>query len=259
MAKPVIGITVDNQGNTAASGRYECATAYTRCIAEAGGAPVLLPHETGLVEQFVQTCDGLILTGGVDPRTEPFGQPTHPQARPMDPQRQAFELALLEAADRYPDKPVLGVCLGMQLMALRAGALLDQYLPDTLENAELHQKDNRHGIAVCVEKTALREPVSPLIAYVPCEIVSAHRQAVLADAGSRSVNAPQGTAGGLRVVATATDGVVEAIDDPSRRFYLGVQWHPERGGGGVFNQGLFDRLVSACRYATSPPASAPHR
>ena len=64
--------------------------------------------------------------GGDDPRTEPFGEPTHPKATPVEPERQAFETALLEELQRRPGAPVLGVCLGMQMMALHAGGKLNQ-------------------------------------------------------------------------------------------------------------------------------------
>ena len=63
---------------------------------------------------------------------ERWGVPTHPRAKPVDGRRQAFEVALLEALDAHPARPVLGVCLGMQLMALHAGGGLDQHLPDSL-------------------------------------------------------------------------------------------------------------------------------
>ena len=68
MGKPVIGITVDNADNTAASGKYESAIAYASAMTAAGGVPVLLPHVPELAEAYLELCDGLILTGGVDPR-----------------------------------------------------------------------------------------------------------------------------------------------------------------------------------------------
>jgi putative glutamine amidotransferase len=228
--RPTIGITVDYRDGSASSGRYESALAYSRAVAAAGGCPVLLPHELEHVDSYVQRCDGLILTGGRDVRTEPFGCPTHPRARPMDPQRQEFELALLSCWRAGPDKPLLGICLGMQLMALHAGGRLNQHLPDILEHAEVHQNDNRHPVRACVDiSAAWAEQASE-----PDEaVVSNHHQAV-ADPGT------------LRVVATAPDGVIEAVDDPARRFCVGVQWHPERGGEGALSAGLFRRLVAAC-------------
>ena len=152
----------------------------------------------------------------------------------MDETRQAFELALLAATHHYTEKPVLGVCLGMQLMALSAGGRLDQHMPDTIgDQAAGHINDSRHTIEINGEDSVLNAGIS----IDGCQVVSRHHQAV-ADAGS------------LRVIATSPDGVIEAIDDPGRPFFLGVQWHPERGGEGVINQGLIQRFVSACRSAT---------
>jgi len=229
--KPIIGITVDNRENTAASGVYECAIAYTRSVVNAGGVPMLLPHEVELIEHYLRVCDGFIFTGGVDPKMEPFGEVTHPSARPMDSRRQAFESALLAALEQMKSKAVLGVCLGMQLMTLHAGGKLDQYLPDSLSNPQVHQKNNRHAV-----KLADEQAIFDRQAASTCTVVSSHRQGMV-------------SAGSLRVIATAEDGVIEAVDDPSRPFYVGVQWHPERGGEGELNQSLLNRLVSACQSA----------
>lgn len=226
---PVIGVTADNQDNTAASGTYESAAAYSRAVDEAGGLPVVLPHAADRVAEYVALCDGLILTGGVDPDTTAFGQPMHPKARAMDPTRQAFELGLLEAVrDAKPQAAVLGVCLGMQLMALHAGGALDQYMPETMgdEAAAAHTENREHPINLAVPDSQLGTS--------PGKIVSSHRQRV-SDTGS------------MRLIAAAPDGTVEAIDDPARPFYVGVQWHPERGrpgSGSPLNLGLIRRLVS---------------
>jgi len=242
MKRPVIGITVDNKDNSASSLRYESSIAYSRAIADSGGTPVLLPHQIELVDTYIELCDGVMLTGGVDPRTEAFGEPTHPKAKPMDPMRQAFELALLTALDERPQKPVLGICLGMQLMALHAGGRLNQHLPDTLGEASVvHAKDNRHPIKVALDDSVLgRLSDEDGQADRACDVVSWHSQAV-------------DDPGRLRLVGHASDGVVEAIDDPSRPFYLGVQWHPERADDACarsLNQNLLAAFVCACPAAT---------
>jgi putative glutamine amidotransferase len=231
---PTIGITVDNKNNTAQSGTYECATAYCIAVNKAGGTPILLPHQADRIEQYLAICDGFILTGGVDPQTEHFNQPMHENARPMDPNRQAFELALLDALDQKSNyhKALLGVCLGMQLMTLRAGGTLNQYLPDTLDNPEYHQKNNRHTVNITADDSVLTRGVSAND-ISQTTVASFHQQAMQ-------------TAGNLRVIAQADDGVIEAVDSPERKFYVGVQWHPERGGNGALNQSLIDELVEAC-------------
>lgn len=251
--RPLIGITVDNVRNSAASGRYECSIGYSRAVTVAGGLPLLLPHEPSLAGQYVDLCDGFVLTGGVDPRTEPFGEPTHPEARPLDPRRQAFESALLQALRNRPAVPVLGVCLGMQLMALEGGGRLHQFLPEVLgiQAALVHEDGRRHGLVWSGSSPGIG-PADPEPDAGPATgdtvrgtVVSRHRQSV-ADPGR------------LRVLAKAPDGVIEAIDDPRRPFYVGVQWHPERGGPGPLNHGLFERLVAACRTTSVPSTARPH-
>jgi len=240
MPKPVIGITLDNRDNTADSGRYEVGVGYSRAVAAAGGTPVLLPHEPDAIADYLALCDGFVLTGGVDPDTTAFGQPTHPRARVMAASRQRFELALLQALDET-EHPVLGVCLGMQLMALRAGGSLNQYLPDTHppDIVQRHQK-TEHDVTIEADDAALPRTTAT--------VHSNHQQAVT-------------TPGSMRILARCDGDIIEAIDDPDRgkRFYVGVQWHPERapaagkGDNDPFNLGLFKLLTGAC----ASPASSP--
>ena len=125
--KPIIGITSDPS-----EGKYHVSRAYSTMVAESGGIPVILPCLVSEVEDYIQRCDGFIFTGGDDPIMEQWGIDTHPKATKIDAERQEFELALLEALDHDPARPVLGVCLGMQLMGLHAGGILDQYLPESI-------------------------------------------------------------------------------------------------------------------------------
>jgi len=217
--RPVVGITCDiithNEIDRAAA-----ATAYAQCVADAGGLPVLISPVGVHASDAFRTLDALVLTGGDDPRTEPFGEPTHPAATLVRPERQAFETELLEAAPH--SLPVLGVCLGMQMMALVAGGRLDQHLP---ESCHTHADHDRAVHPVVPEsETWLPEG----------QVHSKHHQAV-SDPGS------------LRVLARAHDGVIEAIGDPMNPFRLGVQWHPERTADIGLGAELFQRLIAAAR------------
>ncbi|MCK4873201.1 MAG: gamma-glutamyl-gamma-aminobutyrate hydrolase family protein [Phycisphaerales bacterium] len=212
--RPVIGITAD-----IAEDRYTLSRTYARCVAAATGIPLILPCIPSLAERHAALCDGVILSGGDDPATEPFGESTHPQAVPIHPDRQAYELALLDAlCDHQSDVPVLGVCLGMQLMALHAGGRLDQHLPDDLPTHADHHSNKSHTVS--------GELASGIVE-------SNHHQAV-SDPGL------------LHVVARAHDGIIEAVRDPARVFYLGVQWHPERTRDSALGQSLFEQLIAAC-------------
>jgi putative glutamine amidotransferase len=208
--RPLIGITAD-----LVDGRYQVRTGYAELISASGGVPVVLPCEPALAPEFVARCAGIVLTGGDDPIMERWGLTTHPKAKPVDQRRQDFELALLDSLQRLPDQPVLGVCLGMQLMGLHAGGTLDQHLPDTLATAGDHWGRGEHAVTGSIGSGRVH---------------SHHRQA-LTDAGV------------LDVIATAPDGVVEAIQDQERAFYVGVQWHPERTTNEALGSGLFQRLI----------------
>lgn len=223
---PVIGIAPDITEPAPGRPRVEVRLAYSEAVLRAGGTPIVLaPIVQGLEHQLAQ-CDGIVLTGGDDPRTEAFGVPTHPKATPVHPLRQAFDLALLKALHERSQTPVLGVCLGMQMMALAAGGELDQHLPDHLTTHALHAANSQHRVQPIVENATVKIDGD-------VEVTSHHRQAVRHP-------------GLLRVIALSEDGVIEAIDDPGRRFYLGVQWHPERSGPSALGDGVFSRLVRAC-------------
>ena len=235
---PTVGITCD-----IADGRHCLTRTYIDAVARAGGVPMMLPppgevseaDATEIARTLVALCDAIVLSGGDDPRTEPFGVPTHPKANPVHPDRQRFETAILAALHERPDMPILGVCLGMQMMALVAGGTLNQYMPDTTPTHADHWDDHEHPIITCIQSSPLGEDTTS--DAVLGRVTSRHRQAV-SDPGS------------LRVIARAQDGIIEAIDAPNRPFFVGVQWHPERTVEHRLGRGLFDSLVVAACSAT---------
>lgn len=201
--------------------RHTITSAYTHAVTTAGGIPIILPPVLRDIDAHLALCDAFVLTGGDDPVTEPFGVTTHPAAVRVHGSRQTYETQLLRAlASERPRAPVLGVCLGMQIMSLVAGGALNQHLPETHATHADHW-DRDHDIV----------PSGPALA--PGSVHSRHRQAIAAP-------------GSLDVLATSPDGLIEAVGDPRRPFYLGVQWHPERTDCAPLGLDLFKRLVSAC-------------
>ena len=215
--KPLIGITLDSEqpGGYSAYPWYALRTNYASAVASAGGIPVALPHDPALAGGMLDAIDALIVTGGafdVDPAL--YGDAGTHATVTLKQGRTEAERALLDGAlARF--MPVLGICGGEQLLAVALGGTLIQHIPDALPQALQHEQPNpRHepGHAIDIVPGTLLHR----IVRSPAMLVNtSHHQAVRAAGPAARVN------------ATAPDGVIEGIEDPGRRFCLGVQWHPE--------------------------------
>ena len=182
--------------------------AYVEAVTAAGGRAVLLPPDD-LDTDVLGRLDGLVLSGGADLGSELYGAVPEPltDTRPV---RDSAELLLARAAlDR--DLPVLGICRGMQLLAVVAGGRLHQHLPDVLGHERHRPAPGVYGTqrATFTEGSRMAELMG-----TDAEIHCYHHQGV-ADPGR------------LIVTGRSDDGLPEAVEDPSRRFVLGVQWHSE--------------------------------
>jgi putative glutamine amidotransferase len=218
MAQPVIGLTLDHEppgGYSKTHPWYALRENYCEAVAQAGGLSVLLPHEPERANDYLALLGGLIVTGGafdVDPAI--FGATTKHETVSLKARRTEFELAICKAA-LAKNMPVLGICGGEQLLNVALGGTLIQHIPDEIKNALPHEQPNprtQPGHTVAITPNTLLRRVTQL-AEMP--VNSAHHQAV------------KDAAPGLVVDAVAPDGVIEGIEDPKRRFVLGVQWHPE--------------------------------
>jgi putative glutamine amidotransferase len=196
--------------------------AYVEAVTLAGGRPVVLPPD-GSDADVLSVLDGLVLAGGADLGPEFYGAPAEPLTDTR-PARDAGEMLLTRAA-LEADLPVLGVCRGMQLLVVAAGGRLHQHLPDVLG----HEK-HRPAPGVYGSQPARFAEGSRIAALMgdDVEINCYHHQGV-ADPGT------------LTVTGRAEDGLPEAVEDPARRFVLGVQWHPEVSR----DERLFGALVRA--------------
>jgi putative glutamine amidotransferase len=199
---------------------------YVQAIERAGGTPLLVPPVEDGVEEILDALDGLLLSGGADLDPESYGAEPHPETSGTRPARDRAELTLLEGA-LARDLPVLAVCRGSQVLNVARGGDLVQHLPDVV-GGEQH----REVSGVFSEHPVRVDPSSKLGA-VEGPVMSHHHQGF-------------GRLGeGLREVAWADDGTIEAVEDPDRRFAVGVLWHPEAGE----DARLFEALVAeAARY-----------
>jgi putative glutamine amidotransferase len=227
--KPLIGITVDcdfDQTNDRSNGKLTLNWNYAARIAEAGGNPILITPLTDLAD-MANRLDGWLIPGGADMDARHFGEPNHPEAELMSPLRWEMENDLYAAVNE--GMPILGICYGCQFINVKRGGSLVQHLPDFVEHNE-HVGGTMQ--AVMLEPNS---NVATLTKHQAIDGKSYHHQAV-----NRIGN-------GLQVVGKHSDGTIEAIEDPTHPFFIGVQWHPERTPDDEASQNLFRAFISAAQ------------
>ena len=229
--RPLIGLTVEVLEPPLYEGRrrYQLFTDYLEgCLREAGGVGILIPGDTPPDDlgPILEALDGILLTGGDDLDLRALGGPAPLEtSKPVPPLQQALNLALVEEAGRRK-MPTLGVCLGMQVMGVGAGAPFIQHL----EDADRHRAGVEHEVRP-VSGTLL----ASLLGEEPFSVPSFHHQAL---------EAPGET---LRASAWSEDGILEGVEDPEHPFSVGVQWHPERAPDSAATRALFSGFVEAAR------------
>ncbi|QZY28314.1 gamma-glutamyl-gamma-aminobutyrate hydrolase family protein [Nocardioides coralli] len=236
MAAPLIGLTTYRE--QAAWGVWDqpadvLPTQYADAVLATGAVPVLLPpvDQTGAADLVVARLDGLVISGGADVDPARYDAAPHPRTAGWRPDRDAWELALLDAAAAV-ELPVLGVCRGMQVMAVHAGGELDQHTPDLVGHEQHSPGGDVFGPIDVATVAGTR--VAGLLGErltVSCH----HHQSVRAHPG-------------YTAAAHADDGTLEAMELPGERFWVAVQWHPETSA----DVGLLAGLVrAAATYATA--------
>ena len=210
--KPVIGVTplfdIERDSLWMLPG-------YMTGIQEAGGLPVMLPltDDDHTLSQLTELCDGFLFTGGQDVSPSLYGE------EPLDcvtvcPERDRMESKLL----RYvlaADKPILGICRGIQLINAVLGGTLYQDLPTQRESTTPHRQKPPYDLPRHLDRILPDTPLYALLRRETLPVNSCHHQAVRA-------LSPQ-----LREMAVAEDGLIEAVWRPESRFLWAVQWHPE--------------------------------
>ena len=213
MSKQIIGVA-SGAGAGATPFRNGISHDYITSVINAGATPVIIPlsDTKDVIEQAVSLCDGVILTGGVDINPNLYQEDIHVACGETNDLRDTFEMYVLEACEKQ-NKPVLGICRGIQMINVYYGGTLYQDLPSEYPDRIKHAQNGSRGNGchtIHIEDHSFLSEILGNKAYVN----SYHHQAV------------KDLAEGFRVVARTNDGVVEAIEDTKRHIY-GVQFHPE--------------------------------
>lgn len=221
MSKPLIGIICGPHYENGAL-YYGLLPGYLRSIAAAGGLPVMIApnHDEETLRAMFDRMDAVLMAGGADVDPKYYGMDGHPTIYGVDPLRDTAELAVIRWAAKE-DKPLLGICRGVQMMNVALGGTLYRDIPSEYPDFTGVNHSNRgkgawHLIAHKVDvlhNSRLAEAMGLSGGLV--EVNSLHHQAVREVAPS------------LKISAVSEDGIVEGIELPDARFFVGVQWHPE--------------------------------
>lgn len=206
---------------------------YLTAVQQAGGLAVVLPpmHD-GTIEAMLDRLDGICLSGGPDIHPDGYGEPADPKLGPTWPELDAFELELVRRADER-GLPVLGICRGAQALNVARGGTLVQHLPDVTDGTIEHRQTAPARQSTHEVRVEACTALGRVIGAAATAVNSFHHQA--ADV----------LGAGLRAVAHAPDGVVEAVEATDRPHVWGVQWHAETLVDRATHLALFAGLVDA--------------
>lgn len=226
---PLIGLTTYGRGE---NNRYGLPAEYVDAVRRAGGIPVLMPPGGRAPNDWLESLDGLILSGGGDIDPARYGGSQHEALYNIDHERDAFEFALVEQA-LARRMPLLGICRGMQMLNVHLGGSLHEHVPDVYGETLAHRAPPREPTPHPL-RIAAGTRLASLLGREEVLAASWHHQAVKA------------LGRGLVPVAYAPDGLVEALEWPEYPWLLAVQWHPElTAASDPGQQGLFDAFVAA--------------
>jgi len=207
--RPKIGISM-NYMRLGSHKQYHIRNKYINALYDYGALPVLIPcfEDKEILRQYVQMVNSLIIIGGMDYPPELFGENPHPKTEPMEMRRAKSDYYLLDLALEL-NKPVLGICAGMQLINIYFGGKLIQHL----DNLDLHYGEKEHQIRIADSRWLSR------IGEGDSLIVNSNHH--------QGIN-PDFIGANLKPVAWTMDGCIEALEHTGEQCILGIQWHPER-------------------------------
>ena len=211
---------------------------YEESIRRGGGEVRILDYATDAPADVIGGVDGLVLAGGGDVLPSLYGEAAHAMFDAAEPGRDAYELELARRAIEA-DLPLLAICRGIQVLNVARGGTLIQHIPDELQDGLNHTlREPAYAIAHDVwvtDGSLLEQLMRERLEGDTLPVNSRHHQAVKA------------LGEGLVMTGTAPDGVIEAVEDPRRRFCLGVQWHPENFYRTGEFRAIFEAFVAAAR------------
>lgn len=214
--KPLIGITSTIVSLSPPYNGAYVADGYFAGIAKAGGIPVIIPlvEEEDVWHDLLERVDGLIFTGGSDIHPLTYGEDLHPKIGDLYPVRDRVEMMAAKYAFGL-DKPILGICRGCQLLNVAMGGTLYQDINSQRGNSSLHMQ------------TAPRDEGTHYVSLDPESRLAEIFQAKRILTNSFHHQAIKTLAPGLKKVAEANDGIIEAFESLEHTFVLGIQFHPE--------------------------------
>ena len=227
MNKPIVGLTTYP---ASATHGWHTPVLYVEAVLRAGGVPMMLSGQCpDCAERWLDVVDAVVLIGGGDINPAEFGSAGHETIYNLSAERDAMELALMRALLARP-KPVLAICRGMQILNTVLGGTLHVHLPDVVGESVLHRAPPRDPISHGIQVAADSELAKVIGEQV--HTASWHHQAI------------QQLGKGLKAVAWAPDGVIEAVELEGRQDVLAVQWHPEiTAAEDDGQQRMFDWLI----------------
>ena len=244
--KPRIGLSMNYRTLKDQGEQVYLDSGYFDAVARAGGIPMpIVPLEdVVMLEAILRIVDGVVLTGGLDLDAGLYGERLHPATTLLHPRRQRFELLLYQQATKHK-LPLLGICLGAQVVNVAHGGALHQHLPE-----DEHYMDHGTGRSGTTRHLVKLAAVSRLREWLKVDeltVPSAHHQGIVR------------LGEGLQAAAVTADGIVEAVERPDYPFLLAVQWHPERHLDEPYNRVILERFVQAARERRKSRAEAAPR
>jgi putative glutamine amidotransferase len=216
MKKPVIGINLDHEesGEYSDYPFYALRKNYFDAVSKAGGIAIGIPYDMNNLGYFIDTLDGILIPGGhFDIPTEYYSKEKQHSSVKLKPGRSEFEFSLIRGFLEQ-DKPILGICGGMQVIAVELGATLYQDIATEAPDALNHEVKDRESSAhkIIIEEGSL---LHKIVKRKELGVNTSHHQAAKSE--------------GKNLIASAKseDGIIEAVESKRHKFCLGLQWHPE--------------------------------